>query len=64
METALQLDGVHLIEAEFAASLPGDRQAITEVENATVFNLAYCVESEREVITDILEASARALWMR
>lgn len=64
VEIALQLErlGVNLIEAGFAASSSGDRQAITAVakavKDATVMSLARCVESDIEHSREVLSGAA------
>jgi 2-isopropylmalate synthase len=60
VEIALQLErlGVNLIEAGFAASSPGDRQAITAVgkavKDATIVSLARCVEGDIDYSWEVL----------
>jgi 2-isopropylmalate synthase len=70
VEIALQLErlGVNLIEAGFAASSPGDRQAITAVgkavKNATVLSLARCVERDIDYSWEVLrEATSPAIHL-
>lgn len=63
VEIALQLErlGVNLIEAGFAASSPGDRQAITAVgkavKDATIISLARCVEGDIDHSWEVLRGA-------
>jgi 2-isopropylmalate synthase len=70
VEIALQLErlGVNLIEAGFAVSSPGDRQAITAVgkavKDATIVSLARCVEGDIDYSWEVLrQAESPAIHM-